>query len=204
MKKAILILNTILCLILSQYSVAQKDTSFADINGHFVYSKKYKVALVVYYKLWKGGGDCNRSQFRTFKEFDWTAKNSDFNHQGDKGHLINAEDRAHNCKNDSATFACYNIILQSANLNRGVFKINETKVRELSQYDSLGIFYINIPSMEIFGNGVHKVIHTYKVVQSLSTGRVYFCIRFSDNPGKVEDVKLGEVYSVYPIKLKGF
>jgi endonuclease G len=91
--------------------------------------------MYVKYKLYRGGGDCDRKQFHfTNENVHDVAKQSDYVHSGyDQGHLCNAEDFANDCRKEELTFRFYNCIPQTPNLNRGIWKGYEQKIRKLSQ-----------------------------------------------------------------------
>src|SRR5262245_38069533 len=106
------------------------------------FSNKYCEPLYVSYFLHKGGGDCNRSSFRFKNDIDSLQTATDNDYAGssyDKGHLANAEDFAFDCEKDELTFRYYNCLPQTANLNRGVWKKNETLIRKWSQHEKLYI-----------------------------------------------------------------
>jgi endonuclease G len=136
--------------------------------------------LYVKYKLYRGGGDCKRSNNWTN---DTKLKLVDENqYKGtsyDKGHLANAEDFAYDCHLDSLTFRDYNRIPQTRKLNRGIWKVSETEIRELSQKDSLIIYcggFWDASSKEV--NGMKIPTKCWKVVYSLSQKKVISCCVF--------------------------
>jgi endonuclease G len=137
----------------------------------------------VSYILYKGGGDCDRSRFH-FKNDNTraqTATDHDYEGSGyDKGHLANAEDFAFDCSNDELTFRYYNCLPQTANLNRGLWKRNETDVREWSQNEKLYIICGGYFGNTKIGNGVLVPSYCWKVVQSVATKKVLFCGWFSN------------------------
>jgi endonuclease G len=178
---------TILFLILSfnVFSQVKVDTIIKTkiLESHFSY--QYRNPIFVKYKLYKGGGDCNRSQFH-FKtgKIKNSATSEDYSHSGyDIGHLAPAEDFAYDCKLDSLTFFFYNAVPQTPNLNRGVWKTYEEKIRDLSQRDSLlvicgGVYDSNYQTLK---NG-NVVIPKYcwKIVKSLSTGKIIYILWFTN------------------------
>jgi DNA/RNA endonuclease G (NUC1) len=142
--------------------------------------------LYVKYKLYKGGGDCKRSNNWTN---DTKLKLVDENqYKGtsyDRGHLANAEDFAYNCHLDSLTFRDYNRIPQTRKLNRGIWKVSEEEVRKLSQTDSLIIYCggsWDLSSKEV--NGMKIPSKCWKAVYSLSQQKVICCYIFfnTDTP----------------------
>ena len=139
----------------------------------------------VSYTLYKGGGDCNRSHFSFKNDIDSaiTATDRDYAGSGyDKGHLANAEDFAFDCTSDELTFRYYNCLPQTANLNRGLWKRNETDVRKWSQKEKLYIICGGFFGGDRIGN-VRVPSHCWKVVQSVDTKKILFCGWFS-NKGK--------------------
>jgi endonuclease G len=135
--------------------------------------------------LYKGGGDCDRSHFSFKNDIDSaiTATDRDYAGSGyDKGHLANAEDFAFDCASDEMTFRYYNCLPQTANLNRGLWKRNETDVRKWSQNEKLYI----IAGGYFTGKRMGQTLvpsHCWKVVQSAETKKVLFVGWFS-NTGK--------------------
>jgi endonuclease G len=167
-------------------------TSIYTVN----FSNVLHEPLWVSYKLYHGGGECSRKKFHFYNDIDslQTATNKDYARSGyDKGHLANAEDFAYDCTKDEMTFRYYNCLPQTPNLNRGVWKTNEEKVRQWSQTDSLLI--------ECGGSfGKKKIGHIavpdycWKVVQSLSSKKVLYCGWFSNTTSAtVEEVPFAEL-----------
>jgi endonuclease G len=147
------------------------------------FSNKFHQPRYVSYTLYKGGGDCNRASFH-FKNDNTqasTATDNDYAGSGyDKGHLANAEDFAFDCTSDELTFRYYNCLPQTANLNRGLWKRNETDVREWSQGEKLYIICGGYFGKKKIGNGVLVPSYCWKVVQSVNTKKVLFCGWFSN------------------------
>jgi endonuclease G, mitochondrial len=171
----------ILLLILSHHlTVAQLFINNGIYKANF--SNTFRQPRYVSYMLYKGGGDCDRNSF-SFKNDNAKAKTAtdkDYAHSGyDKGHMANAEDFAFNCEKDELTFRYYNCLPQTANLNRGLWKRNETDIRQWSQKEKLYIICGGY-----FGNrrmGDSKVpSYCWKVVQSVKTKKVLFCGWFSN------------------------
>ena len=142
-------------------SILSIQVSFAQICDTVIKNKIYtsyisyelKMPVQVNYKLYKGGGDCNRSKFRFKNDTkikllnDKSYKSSGY----DKGHLVNAEDFAFDCKLDELTFRYYNCLPQSKNLNRGLWKQKEEETRQLSQIDTIVVI--------CFGRNFFKIIN---------------------------------------------
>jgi DNA/RNA endonuclease G (NUC1) len=157
------------------------------------HSQKAESPVAVVYKLYKGGGPCDRAGF-TFKN-DLkivTATTADYTRSGyDKGHMANSEDFASNCELDELTFRYYNCAPQTPELNRGPWRILESKIRDLSAKDSILVFCINIYGDPKHCMGTSKaVIPTYciKVAKSMTTGKYLYISKFSNtnNPQVVE------------------
>jgi endonuclease G, mitochondrial len=160
------------------------------------FSNTYHEPMYVTYILYKGGGDCDRAKFR-FKNDDerlQTATDADYSGSHyDKGHLANAEDFAFDCKKDELTFRYYNCLPQTANLNRGVWKTVETKVREWSQTDSLLIICGGFFGNKKIGN-IAVPSYCWKVVQSFSTKKILFCGWFSNcTKATLEEISIEEL-----------
>jgi endonuclease G len=152
------------------------------------FSNSLHEPLWVSYKLYKGGGDCNRNAFRFKNDIDsfQTATDFDYAKSGyDKGHLANAEDFAYDCTKDELTFRYYNCLPQTPNLNRGVWKTNETKIRKWSQSDSLLIICGGTFGKKKIGR-IAVPDYCWKVVQSLSTKKILFCGWFTNSTKATE------------------
>lgn len=183
MKKILILLLTLMCF---DSSAQRVDTIIRThiLESHF--SNKYKNPILVSYKLYHGGGDCNRSRFH-FKTggVKNSATSNDYLYSGyDIGHLASAEDFAYNCSLDSLTFFFYNAIPQAPNLNRGIWKTYEEKIRSLSQKDSLfilcgGVFLVDGQTLN--NKGVVAIPkYCWKVVQSLSTKKILYILWFTN------------------------
>ena len=138
--------------------------------------------LYVTYKLYKGGGNCSRAGFR-FKN-DTEIKMADINDYEksgfDMGHLANAADFANDCPKDEKTFRFYNCLPQYPNLNRGVWKKWETRIREESQKDSLLIICGGVFSNKKIKPESKVIVPDYcwKVVYSLSKQKILWTLWF--------------------------
>ena len=143
----------------------------------------------VSYTLYKGGGDCNRDKFNFKNDEPSLQTATDADYKGsiyDKGHLANAEDFAFDCEKDELTFRYYNCLPQTSNLNRGIWKTIETRVRAWSQTDRLYIICGGYFSSKKMGN-VSVPSYCWKIVQSIKTKKVLFCGWFSNsNPATVD------------------
>lgn len=160
------------------------------------FSKKYREPVILAYKLYHGGGDCSRSKYsftNDIKEIT-TATTADYSHSGyDKGHLANAEDFAYNCEEDELTFRYYNCVPQTPELNRGIWKSYETKIRNESQKDSLYIICYNTFGEKMIGKS--KVPDKcYKFVYSLSKKKfIYSFYCTNDNAPVLVNISKKEI-----------
>ncbi len=202
------IILTILLVLSQMIGFSQKiDTVINNgvYKSYFCY--KYKEPLYVSYILHKGGGDCSRNGF--FFKNDTKIKmasNSDYSKCGyDKGHLASSEDFASDCIKDEATFRFYNCLPQTPNLNRGIWKYWETKIRDLSQTDSLyvlcgGVFTKNSKKI---GDGVYVPDYCWKVVISLTKKKVLYVMLFTNNDSAVKtDIKIEALQKMVGYKIK--
>jgi DNA/RNA endonuclease G (NUC1) len=200
---------TLLFLLITNIVLAQKWDTIIKNNVYSSYfSKKLHQPVFVVYKLYKGGGDCSRSEMR-FKvdEVKNTATDKDYRHSGfDQGHLANAEDFAYDCNKEEKTFRFYNCVPQDPHLNRGVWKYYENRTRDLSQTDSLLII-----TGSVFGirnlPGTQVAIPTYcwKVVQSLRTKKIYYSFVISNDDRSTyvnTDIKKLEKWLKYKLPLR--
>ena len=173
MKKLILSISMIL---IALVSMSQVDTVITMPNYTSYYSFKLKNPLMVVYPLYKGGGSCKRTEYHFKKDSilgHRIAVPSDYAKSGyDEGHLANAEDFAFNCRYDSLTFNFWNCCPQTPQLNRGIWKIMETNVRNISQTDSLLILCGSIYGNNEIGNGVYVPLTCWKVVYSYKQKKV--------------------------------
>jgi endonuclease G, mitochondrial len=186
MKKLISSLFIILCVWHAGFSQIIVNKGIYKVN----FSNTFHEPRYVSYTLSRGGGDCDRSGFR-FKNDDEpaleTATDDDYKGTGyDKGHLANAEDFAFDCDKDELTFRYYNCLPQTVNLNRGVWKTNETQVRKWSQNEKLYIICGGFFGSKKIGN-IAVPSHCWKVVQSVKTKKVLFCGWFSNTSNATVD-----------------
>jgi endonuclease G len=160
------------------------------------FSNDFREPRYVSYYLYKGGGDCDRSKFSFINDDDRLETATDLDYKGshyDKGHLANAQDFAFDCVKDELTFRYYNCLPQTANLNRGVWKVKETQIREWSQTEKLYIICGGF-----FGNKkIGKITvpsYCWKVVQSVSSRKVIFCGWFSNaDQATLEEISVTEL-----------
>ena len=200
------ILITTAILLATAGTFAQKvDTVITTVAYKSYFCKEFKEPLYVSYKLYKGGGDCDRAGFRFKNDTKLnTATQKDYAATGyDQGHLANAEDFASDCVKDEATFRFYNCLPQTANLNRGIWKKWETTIRKESQSDSLLVICGGtFETKKLIGNGVWVPIHCWKIVISLSKNTVTHCLYFTNNNNaEVKELKLTELKKLVDYKI---
>lgn len=189
-------ITIILLSILSLIAFGQKDTLVNNGVYESLYSFNYGQPIYVKYKLYKGGGECSRKAEHFHFRHDsiirnLTAGNKDYEGTGfDEGHMANAEDFAFDCKKEELTFRYYNCLPQSVKLNRGIWKAHETKVRQMSQNDSLLIFCGGIFTSQSKyikeGSKLRVPTYCYKVIISLSTHKLLDCVIFDNNDNPTE------------------
>ena len=190
MFKNLLVLLT-LTLCLSAFSQVKPNAVIKNEAYTAYIDTTIKMPVYVEYKLYKGGGNCERadrwindSKYKLIGEDDYAKSGYD------KGHLVNAEDFAYNCHLDSLTFRNYNRLPQTKALNRGLWKKQETEVRKISQNDSLLIFCGGYwESNSLLVNGMLIPTRCWKVVYSLSKQTVLSSSIFTNsetNPFRME------------------
>lgn len=196
MKKILFVILTLISLSVKSQSI-KIDTIINKENYISYFSFKTKTPLYVKYNLHLGGGDCSREGFRFISEFKKCQTTSDYSHSGyDQGHLANSEDFAGNCKLDNLTFNFINALPQTANLNRGIWKKDETKIRNISQTEELiivcgGIF--EDPTKTI-GNGVIVPTKCWKVVYSKTQKKVVLCTVYENDDSATKiDISLEDL-----------
>lgn len=180
MKNKVVIALIVSLLFVCEASFAQLIIDKGIYKANF--SNKFHQPRWVSYTLYKGGGDCNRDHFSFKNDFDSALTATDHDYAGsgyDKGHLANAEDFAFDCISDELTFRYYNCLPQTVNLNRGLWKRNETDVRAWSQKEKLYIICGGYFGRTKMGS-VRVPSHCWKVVQSVKTKKVLFCGWFSN------------------------
>jgi endonuclease G len=177
------------------------DATFAQlIINKGIYKVNFSNAFhqprYVSYTLHKGGGDCPRAGFSFKNDNDQaeTATDNDYAASGyDKGHLANAEDFAFDCTKDELTFRYYNCLPQTPNLNRGLWKRNETDVREWSQKEKVYVICGGYFANKKMGN-TRVPSHCWKVVQSVKTKKVLFCGWFTNSSNaKLDTLTVGDL-----------
>jgi endonuclease G, mitochondrial len=194
MKKIFLVLCLMVSLpLFGQYKV---DTTITNEAYTAYVNKELGQALYVKYKLYKGGGKCQRAtNWVNDTKLKLVNENQYKGTLYDKGHLANAEDFAYNCHLDSLTFRDYNRLPQTRKLNRGVWKISETEIRKMSQTDSLVVYtggHWGVTNLSVNEMKIPSVC--WKVVYSLSLKKVVYCALFYNNDTPVKtDTNLGSL-----------
>jgi len=146
------------------------------------FSNSYHESNYVSYFLFKGGGRCSRANSHFINDDPRLQCATDEDYKGshyDKGHLANAEDFAFDCDKDELTFRYYNCLPQTPNLNRGIWKKEETKIRKWSQTEKLYIICGGIFGTKKIGR-IAVPTFCWKVVQSVATKKILFCGWFSN------------------------
>ena len=172
-------------------------------KSYFCY--ELKQPLYVTYALYKGGGNCSRSSYRfTDCNSSHTAKDEDYAGSGyDKGHLANAEDFAYNCEKDKKTFCYYNCLPQTVKLNRGIWKVWEGTIRDLSHTKRIFIVTGGIYKSKTIGPGKIGVpTYCYKIVINSRTKEIIYCLLFkNDDSNSVRQISLEELKGMldYPL-----
>jgi endonuclease G len=167
------------------------------------YDQSTHVPALAAWKLYKGGGTCDRSKF-SFRVGKVSAGNRDYRKSGyDEGHMVNAEDFAGDCALEQTTFSYYNCAPQRPALNRGVWAKYEGLARAFSQDDSLfiacGPVYAQQPAT--MGRVVVPAAY-WKAVQSLTTGRVVYCLLFTNTDVPVVQVlDTAQVQRYCPVRI---
>ena len=187
-KKLILLLALLNCKLVAQIKF---DTLIKTPAYNSYYSYFYKAPVIVSYKLYKGGGNCSRTEnhFRFINSlgFENEAKPKDYAKSGyDEGHMANAEDFAFNCILEESTFRFFNAVPQTHENNRGIWKHYETATRKLSQSDSLLVICYNHFGTEKLNNRIAIPDTNYKFVYSLTTHELLLSIGICNNSQPIE------------------
>jgi endonuclease G len=120
----------------------------------------------------------------------------------DKGHLANAEDFAYDCVLDEETFRYYNYLPQTPNLNRGIWKVWETKIRNESQQDSLLVICGGVWEDRTKGN-LQVPVLCWKVIKNLRTHQIEHVLIFTNESSgsTVKEERLDELEKMLNLKL---
>jgi len=155
------------------------------------FSYDIKSTIFVKYKLYQGGGDCSRSNYKFKNDTKINMiHNKDYRKSGyDRGHLANAEDFAFDCNKIEQTFRLYNCIPQTPNLNRGNFKKDESLIRRLSKTDSLLIMTGGIFINKTSPNGLIIVPdYCFKIVKNLKTNNIIYVILYKNDDASTRTI----------------
>ena len=182
-------------LLITTVAAAQHMDKMVDMGNYKSYfSYAVKNPLYVTYTFNRGGGDCDRSMFHFTPCGINTATSSDYSHSNyDEGHLANAEDFAYDCSLDKNTFCFFNCLPQTPRLNRGIWKIWETKLRALSQTQPLFIIAGGIYSNRHLKPTSAVIVpdYCYKIVINPTNKNVLYCLLFpNDSSGQVQPISL--------------
>lgn len=162
------------------------------------FSNAYHEPRYVSYMLYKGGGDCSRDGMSFKNDIDELecATANDYAGRGyDKGHLANAEDFASNCEKEELTFRYYNCLPQTPNLNRGIWKVKETLIRQWSQSQKLYVICGGYFGSTKMGNATIPAC-CWKIVQSVATKKILFCGWFTNTSNaQLEEISVSELES---------
>lgn len=150
---------------------------------HYVacYSWKIETSSFVVYKLYKGGGQYPRSAmkfvpYKNLPHFNYS------NSKYDKGHLVPAKDFSKNRSQIKSTFYYVNCIPQHPNLNRGIWKTYEEKIRKLSQTDSL---LIVCGGCDYVLRDTHIPKNCFKIVYDLRTRKCVCSLLFTNDKNSI-------------------
>ena len=170
--------------------IAQRVDKVIDMGIYkSYYSYEIKNPLYVTYKLYKGGGPCDRQVegFSFAKCGEQTATNADYtNSKYERGHLANAEDFAGSCALEKQTFCYFNCVPQTYELNHGKWLEWEGRIRELSQTKHLFIVTGSIFKDRRIkpGSPVKVPEACYKIVIDEQTGQRLLCMIFPNDQSK--------------------
>lgn len=206
-KISILLLITILKLSFSGFAQKYDTVIHTSIYTSY-FNKALKVPVVVCYKLYKGGGSCSRKGMKFKNDIHnlVTATDYDYYKSGfDKGHLANAEDFAYNCDLMKTTFKYYNCIPQNPKLNRGIWKLSESRIRKLSQNDSLFIIIINKFGNLKIGQNVGVPEYCIKVTYSLTMLKPVSVFYVSNTKMPIhKEATVNQIDSIFSVKVEKF
>ena len=192
-------LISFLCLLLNLGVASAQEIDTVIVNDVYTSYYNYQLhdPLYVSYRLYQGGGDCDRKAFH-FKtdNLSNSATPSDYKGSGyDEGHLADAKDFASDCKREEETFRFYNCVPQTPRLNRGIWKHFETEIRKASQTDSLLIICGSIFGNRTIGpDNVAIPDECWKIVFSLSTKKkLYSFLCPNDDSDSFMPIEVGEL-----------
>lgn len=180
MKRLLLATILIFC---SLFIIAQNIVDYNTVYDmkyyKAYYSKTIQTSSFVIYKLYKGGGSVSRVNM-SFRAYNKLPHYNYVKSGYDRGHLVPAEDFANDVNKLKQTFYYINCIPQTVKLNRGIWKTYETKVRNISQIDSIIII---CGGCDYTKNSCIPR-NCFKIVYNLRTHRCIFALMFkNDNSG---------------------
>ncbi len=228
-KNKILVLIFLLLPFLTNAENKNKVDTIIQMNAYkSFFSYNLKEPLMVTYKLHKGGGTCSRDYYtfntkskyilpyngillkqNLFNHSNFASDN-DYDKRYDKGHLANSEDFANICYLDEETFRYWNCLPQTPALNRGIWKVDETNIRSVSQTDSLLILCGGFYGKKTIGpNKIGVPDSCWKIVYSYTQKKVIFSYIYinTDLPQRSSinyEKLLSLVYKRYQIDIKQY
>lgn len=200
MKNLLLSLGLLCGLVTKAQSV---DTVIQTAAYTSYFSFELHEPLYVVYKLYKGGGDCDRAG-NVFTTGGLKASATEADYRGgeyDEGHLANSKDFAYDCALQKSTFHFYNCVPQTKKLNRGVWKVWETTIRKESQTDSLMIYCGSIFTSRKLRN-IAIPDQCWKIVYSLTAHKVTHCMIFNnDSSNTFKDITVADLLKLIRYKI---
>ena len=180
MKRLLLATILVFCsLFIIAQNIADYNTVYDMKYYKAYYSKTIQTSSFVIYKLYKGGGSVSRVNM-SFRAYNKLPHYNYVKSGYDRGHLVPAEDFANDVNKLKQTFYYINCIPQTVKLNRGIWKTYETKVRNISQIDSI---IIVCGGCDYTKNSCIPQ-NCFKIVYNLRTHRCIFALMFkNDNSG---------------------
>lgn len=180
------ILLSYIILLLSIFGAHSQKIERYDkiINMHqyvACYSEKIETSSFVVYKLWEGGGQYPRTSmkfvsYKNLPHFDYS--NSGY----DKGHLVPAKDFSKSKYQIKSTFYYINCIPQHPNLNRGIWKTYEERIRKLSQTDSLLVI---CGGCDYILRDIHIPKNCFKIVYDMRTRKCIWSLLFTNDKNSI-------------------
>ena len=178
------------------------DTVIKYPNYTSYFSYKLHEPVFVVYKLYKGGGNCSRDKDRfTDGGLKYSAEPIDYAGNGyDEGHLANSKDFAYDCKLQEATFRFFNCVPQTPALNRGCWKVLETKIRQESQKDSLLIICGSLFSDKAIGkDNIAVPSFCWKIAYKLKDNSLLHSMAFPNNNSQsYKNISVDSIRQYYP------
>lgn len=194
MKKVLL--SIILCLsaiIASSQVVQDYDYSIDMVYYRAFYSSSIKTSSFVVYKLYNPTKRVSRENlsFKSYKKlphFNYSKSGYDI------GHLMPAADAADSLSKMKATFYFINAVPQTKQLNRGIWQVYESDIRQYSRRDSL---IIVVGGCDYSPRIKYIPQNCFKIVYSLSTGKCIYSI-IMDNSSNPRAKQCSELKKIFP------